>query len=141
MYKILKNEAISSNSYLLEIECPLAIKNAMPGQFVIVMGKSDSERIPLTIYDCNKEKGNLFYYPGSYYSWMAISVDKNIKNNFNALMKLSIDWFNKNKEQIYYEIQYIRNTKNGKKGEIKEKGYKIENICYKILNKKGDGYY
>ena len=59
MYKILKNEAISSNSYLLEIECPLAIKNAMPGQFVIVMGKSDSERIPLTIYDCNKEKGIL----------------------------------------------------------------------------------
>ena len=59
MYKILKNEAISSNSYLLEIECPLAIKNAMPGQFVIVMGKSDSERIPLTIYDCNKEEGIL----------------------------------------------------------------------------------
>lgn len=59
MYKILKNEAISSNSYLLEIECPLVIKNAMPGQFVIVMGKSDSERIPLTIYDCDKEKGLL----------------------------------------------------------------------------------
>ena len=43
-----------------------------------------------------------------------------------------IEWFSKNKEAIYYEIQYIRNTKNGKKGEIKEKGYKIENICYKI---------
>ena len=25
-----------------------------------------------------------------------------------------------------------KNTKNGKRGEIKEKGYKIENICYKI---------
>ena len=23
-------------------------------------------------------------------------------------------------------------TKNGKKGEVKEKGYRIENICYKI---------
>ena len=44
-----------------------------------------------------------------------------------------IDWFNKNKEDIYYEIQYIRNTKNGKKGEIKERGYKIEKICYKII--------
>ena len=43
------------------------------------------------------------------------------------------DWFNKNKENIYYEIEYIRNTKNGKKGEIKEKGYKIENICYKVI--------
>ena len=42
-------------------------------------------------------------------------------------------WFNKNKEDIYYEIQYIRNTKNGKKGEIKERGYKIENICYKTI--------
>lgn len=42
-------------------------------------------------------------------------------------------WFNENKEEIYYEIQYVRNTKNGnKKGEIKERGYKIENICYKV---------
>ena len=42
------------------------------------------------------------------------------------------EWFNKNKEEIYYEIQYIKNTRNGKKGEVKEKGYKIENICYKV---------
>ena len=43
-----------------------------------------------------------------------------------------IKWFNKNKEEIYYEIQYVKNTKTGKKGEIKERGYKIENISYKI---------
>lgn len=43
-----------------------------------------------------------------------------------------IKWFNDNKEEIYYEIQYVRNTKSGKKGELKEKGYKIENICYKV---------
>ena len=42
-----------------------------------------------------------------------------------------IDWFNKNKDEIYYEIQYIKNSKNGKVGEIKERGYRIENICYK----------
>ena len=42
-------------------------------------------------------------------------------------------WFEENKEEIYYEIQYVRNTKNGnKKGEIKERGYKIENVCYKV---------
>ena len=42
-------------------------------------------------------------------------------------------WFNENKKEIYYEIQYVRNTKNGnKKGEIKERGYKIENVCYKV---------
>ena len=44
-----------------------------------------------------------------------------------------IDWFNKNKDEIYYEIQYIKNSKNGKVGEIKERGYKIESICYKIM--------
>ena len=43
-----------------------------------------------------------------------------------------IKWFNDNKEEIYYEIQYVRNTKSGKKGELKEKGYKVENICYKV---------
>lgn len=43
-----------------------------------------------------------------------------------------IEWFRSNKEEMYYEIQYVKNTKNGKKGEVKEKGYKIENICYKI---------
>ena len=43
-----------------------------------------------------------------------------------------VKWFNKNKGELYYEIQYIKNTKNEKKGEIKERGYKIENICYKV---------
>ena len=59
MYKILKNEKISPNSYLMEVVAPEAIRNAMPGQFVILMGKEDSERIPLTIYDMDQEKGVL----------------------------------------------------------------------------------
>jgi len=42
------------------------------------------------------------------------------------------EWFNKNKEEIEYKIIYERNTKNGKKGEIREQGYKVENVCYKI---------
>ncbi len=41
-------------------------------------------------------------------------------------------WFNENKKEIYYEIQYIKNSKKGKIGEIKEKGYRIENISYKV---------
>lgn len=45
-----------------------------------------------------------------------------------------INWFYNNKKEMYYEIQYIKNTRNGKRGEVKEKGYKIENICYKISN-------
>ena len=59
MYKVIKNEQLSSNSYLLEVKAPLLVKNAKPGQFVIVMSKEDSERIPLTIYDIDKEKGIL----------------------------------------------------------------------------------
>ena len=59
MYKIVKNEKISPNSYLLEVIAPDVIKKAMPGQFVIVMGKEDSERIPLTIYDYEKNSGVL----------------------------------------------------------------------------------
>ncbi|MBQ3145825.1 MAG: antA/AntB antirepressor family protein [Clostridia bacterium] len=49
-------------------------------------------------------------------------------------VKKIIKWFNTNKDEIYYEIQYVKNTKYGKRGEIKERGYKIENICYKIHN-------
>ncbi len=59
MYKILRNEKISKSSYLLTIKCPIVIKNDMPGQFIIVMSKEDSERIPLTIYDYNLENGTL----------------------------------------------------------------------------------
>ena len=48
-------------------------------------------------------------------------------------VKEIIDWFSKNKKDIYYEIQYVKNTKKGKKGETKEKGYKIKEICYKVI--------
>ncbi len=43
-----------------------------------------------------------------------------------------INWFNENKEKIEYTIIYQRNTKKGIKGKIKEKGFKIEGVCYKI---------
>lgn len=63
MYKILKNEKINKKTYLLSIKCPIVIKKAMPGQFVIVMSQEDSERIPLTIYDYDLDNGilNLIY--------------------------------------------------------------------------------
>ena len=74
-----------------------------------------------------------------YYEDKYIAIIKDISKNeywqvyFKPKATQEIEeWFNKNKEEIYYEIQYIKNTKNGKKGEVKEKGYKIENICYKI---------
>ena len=60
MYKVNYNKKISPDSYEMEIEAPLAVRNALPGQFVIVMAKESSERIPLTIYDYDKDKGILY---------------------------------------------------------------------------------
>ena len=60
MYKVLYNKQISPDSYEMLIEAPLVVKKAIPGQFVIVMTKEDSERVPLTIYDYDKEKGLLW---------------------------------------------------------------------------------
>ena len=60
MYKVLENKKISSNSYEMIVEAPLAINKCIPGQFVIVMSSEDGERIPLTIYDYDKDKGLLY---------------------------------------------------------------------------------
>ncbi len=59
MYKVYYNKKISSNSYEMKVKAPLVVENCLPGQFVIVMAHEDSERIPLTIYDYDKEKGIL----------------------------------------------------------------------------------
>ena len=59
MYKVYYNKQISSNSYEMKVKAPLVVENCLPGQFVIVMAHEDSERIPLTIYDYDKEKGIL----------------------------------------------------------------------------------
>lgn len=77
------------------------------------------------------------YYEDEY---IAIVPDISKGNNFwqvyyktNAAKQI-IDWFNKNKQNYEYTIIYQRNTKNGLKGEIKEKGLKIDEVCYKINN-------
>lgn len=59
MFRIKVNKKINNDSYLLEVEAPEVIENAKPGQFVIVMSKEDSERIPLTIYDYELSTGTL----------------------------------------------------------------------------------
>ena len=60
MYKVINNKKISDNSFEMVIEAPLVVRNCMPGQFVIIMKNEDSERIPLTIYDYDKDKGLLY---------------------------------------------------------------------------------
>ena len=75
-----------------------------------------------------------------YYEDENIAIIKDISKNeywqvyFKPIaVEEIIEWFIKNRDEIYYEIQYVKNTKSGKKGEVKERGYKIENICYKIF--------
>ena len=60
MYKIIYNKKISESSYEMALEAKMVIEKCLPGQFVLVMSKEDSERIPLTIYDYDIEKGILY---------------------------------------------------------------------------------
>ena len=60
MYKVKYNKKINNNNYEMLVEAPLTVRNCLPGQFVIVMAREDSERIPLTIYDYDKENGLLY---------------------------------------------------------------------------------
>lgn len=58
-YKILKKVELCSNQYELTIEAPFVTKNAQAGQFIILRVDENSERVPLTIADYNREKGEL----------------------------------------------------------------------------------
>lgn len=60
MYKVLYNKKISENSVEMAVEAHDLVKGALAGQFVLVMSKSDSEKIPLTIYDYDKKEGILY---------------------------------------------------------------------------------
>ena len=61
MYRVIENKKISNDSYFMRVEAPNIINNFIPGQFVIVMAYCDSERIPLTIYDCSDNYVDLIY--------------------------------------------------------------------------------
>lgn len=57
MYKILKKVELNPTVTLMDIDAPLIAKKAEPGQFIILRTNKDSERIPLTIADFDREKG------------------------------------------------------------------------------------
>lgn len=75
------------------------------------------------------------YYEDNY---IAIVPDISKGNDFwqvyykSSGVKEIISWFKENKEDIAYTVIYQKNTKNGVKGEIKEKGFKVDDVCYKI---------
>ncbi len=59
MYKILKAEELTTNIYLMVVEAKRVAKHCLPGQFLIVRTNADSERIPLTICDYDRENGTV----------------------------------------------------------------------------------
>ena len=59
MYKILKAEELTNNIFLMVVEAARVAKSCLPGQFVIVRTDENSERIPLTICDYDREKGTV----------------------------------------------------------------------------------
>ncbi len=59
MYKIIKKESLNPTVSKMVIEAPLIAKKAEPGQFIILRANEDSERIPLTVGDYDREKGTV----------------------------------------------------------------------------------
>ena len=58
-YKILSKIELCPNQYELKIEAPYIVRNAKAGQFIILRVEENGERVPLTIADVDKEKGEL----------------------------------------------------------------------------------
>jgi len=58
-YKILSKIELCPNQYEIQIEAPYITRNAQAGQFIIFRADEDGERVPLTIADCDKQKGIL----------------------------------------------------------------------------------
>lgn len=58
-YKILSKRELCPNQFEISIEAPFVVRNAQAGQFVILRVDEDGERVPLTIADFDKEKGEL----------------------------------------------------------------------------------
>ncbi len=59
MNKIIEKVALNPTVTKMVIDAPFIAKKAEPGQFIIVRAKEDSERIPLTIADYDRENGTI----------------------------------------------------------------------------------
>ena len=59
MYKILEAKELTTNIFLMVVEAKRVAKACYPGQFIIVRTDENSERIPLTICDYDREAGTV----------------------------------------------------------------------------------
>lgn len=58
-YKILSKKELCPNQFEIKVDAPYVVRNAKAGQFIIFRADENSERVPLTIADVDKEKGEL----------------------------------------------------------------------------------
>lgn len=58
-YEILRKVEVCPNQFEITIKAPYITRNAKAGQFIILRVDEEGERIPLTIADFNREKGEL----------------------------------------------------------------------------------
>ena len=59
MFKILKKEALNPTVSKMELSAPEISRSVKAGQFIILRVDEKGERIPLTVFDCNPEKGSI----------------------------------------------------------------------------------
>jgi ferredoxin--NADP+ reductase len=59
MFEILTKQGLNPTVVRISVHAPLIAHKALPGQFVILRSTPDSERIPLTIADYDREVGSI----------------------------------------------------------------------------------
>lgn len=59
MFEILEKKALNPTVVKMSISAPLVARKAEPGQFIILRAKEQSERIPLTVADFDREIGSV----------------------------------------------------------------------------------
>ena len=59
MYEILSKEALNPTVVRIRVHAPRIARKAEPGQFIILRAKEQSERIPLTVADFDRDEGSV----------------------------------------------------------------------------------
>ncbi|MCK4335364.1 MAG: sulfide/dihydroorotate dehydrogenase-like FAD/NAD-binding protein [Candidatus Aenigmarchaeota archaeon] len=59
MYEILRNEKLAEDTHLMEIGAPMVAERIKPGNFVILRISEKGERIPMSVFDFDRNKGVL----------------------------------------------------------------------------------
>ncbi len=59
MFKIIRKKQLNESTFSMTVHAPLVSQNIKPGQFVMIMTDENSERIPLTISDFDREEGSV----------------------------------------------------------------------------------